>query len=111
MYFQCLEHTYCNYTFKLCVANKFSLLRTSKKSDFPCLSLPLSSQRALISPQLKPVGLFAYDDFIAELNKRIIAKCPLQSPGAWCLFFFPPPFLRLITASKSVFSTDPSNPL
>lgn len=42
MYFQCLEHTYYNYTFKLCVASKFSLLRTSNKSGFPCLFLSAS---------------------------------------------------------------------
>lgn len=42
MYFQCLKHTYCNYTFELCVANKLRLLRTSNKSGFPCLSLSAS---------------------------------------------------------------------
>lgn len=42
MYFQCLGHTYYNYTFKLCVANKLSLLWTSNRSGFPCLPLSAS---------------------------------------------------------------------
>lgn len=112
MYFQCLEHTHYNYTFKLWLTSLACCGLLTGLAFPACLCQPLAFQRPLNSPQLKPTGLFCIWWFYSWAKWKNQSPVPTVESRSTVLFLSPPPFLRLITLSlKSVFSIDPSNPL